>query len=63
MITFRDVMLVQMWCRRTCGAWLHWGKQWCIVTLGEARHDCFSQCHAAADVVQGHMWVQVGVEK
>ena len=23
----------------------------CVVTLGEARHDCFSQCHAGANVV------------
>ena len=27
----------------------------CLVTLGEARHDCFSQCNAGADVVQAHM--------
>ena len=23
----------------------------CVVPLGEARHDCFSQCNAGADVV------------
>ena len=30
-----------------------------VVTLGEARHDCFSQCNAGADVVQAHMWCVV----
>ena len=32
---------------------------WCVVTLGEARRECFSQCKAAADVVQAHMWCVV----
>ena len=26
----------------------------CVVALGEARHDCFSQCNASADVAQAH---------
>ena len=34
---------------------------WCVVTLGEARHDLFSQCNAGADVVPG--WVEVPKEK
>ena len=29
----------------------------CVVTLGEARHDCFSQCDAGADAVQAHIYV------
>ena len=33
----------------------------CIVTLGEARHDCFSQCNAGADVVQARMWCVVAL--
>ena len=45
---FHNVMLVQMWCKRTCGAQLHWGKQgtiafcnlmlvqmWCRGTCGK----------------------------
>ena len=35
----------------------------CIVTLGEARRDCFSQCNGGADVVQGKMWCLVTLEK
>ena len=31
----------------------------CVVTLGEARHDCFPQCNAVADAVQAHMWCVV----
>ena len=27
MIAFRNVTLVQMWCRNTCGVQLHWEKQ------------------------------------
>ena len=31
----------------------------CAVTLGEARHDCFSRCNAGADAAQAHMWCVV----
>ena len=50
MIAFRHVMLVQ-------------AHMLCVVALGEARRDCFSQCNAGADVVQGHMWVEDPIEK
>ena len=30
-----------------------------IVTWGEARQDCLSQCNAGADVVQARMWCVV----
>ena len=33
----------------------------CVVTLGEARHDCFAQRNAGADVVQAHMWCVVAL--
>ena len=30
-------------------------KNACVVTLGEARHGCFSQCNGGAGVVQMHL--------
>ena len=78
MIAFRNVMLVQIWCRRTCalgearrdcfsrcnaGATVVQAHMWYVVTLGEARRDCFSQCNAGATVVQAHMWVEIPIEK
>ena len=30
-----------------------------LITLGEASHDCFSQCNASADVAQARMWCVV----
>ena len=31
--------------------------------IGGARHDCFSECNAGADVVQAHMWCVVTLGK
>ena len=36
---------------------------WCVVTLGEARQDCFSKCNAGANVVPAHMCVEIPIEK
>ena len=35
---------------------------WCVIMLGEARHECFSQCHAGANVAQAHMWVEIPLD-
>ena len=39
MIAFRNVMLVRT---RVC----------CVVTLGEARHDCLPQCNAGGKAIE-----------
>ena len=31
-----------------------------VVTLGEAKHDYFSQCNAGANVAQARVWLSVG---
>ena len=45
------------------GAGVVQAHMWCAVALGGARHDCFSQCIAGANVVPAHMSVEVPIEK